>query len=236
MAESLYELTFYGRLVDGVGLDVAQANVAALFKASPAQVNKMFMGGRVVIRNKLDQATGNKYIAVMRKNGLVCEIELMGGVSSTAPAPKAKPAPQMKPESTVSPVQKTTEEEKETFQLSPPVMTQAKSSAEAGFNLAGDKVGDILRQSHLDLDPEGVRLSEHVDVEVPVFSELESVSIAPVGSVLADKKEGLPPVVPDTSELSVAAAGSDMGQVKKEEKAEVPDLSHLTLDDLPKNP
>ena len=59
MAESLYELTFYGRLVDGVGLDVAKANVAALFKAAPAQVEKMFLGGRVVIRNKLDQATGN---------------------------------------------------------------------------------------------------------------------------------------------------------------------------------
>ena len=233
MAESLYELTFYGRLVDGVGLDVAQANVAALFKASPAQVNKMFMGGRVVIRNKLDQATGNKYIAVMRKNGLVCEIEPMGGASSST-TPTPVPVPQAQPANTAPPEQEAPE--KDTFQLSPPVMTQAKDSADVGFNLAGDKVGDILQQSHLDLDPEGVRLSEHIDVEAPVFSELESVSIAPVGSVLADKKEEVPPIVPDTSELSVAPTGSDMGQLKKEGKIEVPDLSHLALDDLPKNP
>jgi len=234
MAESLYELTFYGRLVDGVGLDVAKANVAALFKASPAQVEKMFMGGRVVIRNKLDQTTGNKYIAVMRKNGLVCEVELMGGASSSpTPTPTPTPTPQAKVASSVQSVKETTEND--AFQLSPPVTTQAQNSADIGFNLAGDKVGDILQQSHLGLDPEGIRLSEHVDVEAPIFSELESITIAPTGSVLADKKDEVPPIVPDTSELSVAPTGSDMGQIKKDDKIEVPDLSHLKLDDLPKN-
>ena len=232
MAESLYELTFYGRLVDGVGLDVAKANMAALFKASPAQVEKMFMGGRVVIRNKLDQATGNKYIAVMRKNGLVCETELMGGVVSSSTSTSTSTS-QTKVTSSVPPAKETTE--KDTFQLSPPVVIQAKSSADVGFNLAGDKVGDILQQSHLGLDPEGVRLSEHIDVETPIFSELESITIAPTGSVLADKKDEVSPIVPDTSELSVAPTGSDMGQVKKDDKIEVPDLSHLKLDDLPKN-
>ena len=226
MAESLYELTFYSRLVDGVSLDVAKANVAALFKASPAQVEKMFMGGRVVIRNKLDQATGNKYIAVMRKKGLVCEIELMGQASPPSPTPQAKATRS-------APVAKKTTK-KEAFQLSPPVLTQAKNSADVGFNLAGEKVGDILQQSHLDLDPEGVRLSEHVDVEAPVFSELENITIAPTGSVLVDEKDEVPVIVPDTSELSIAAAGSDMGQSKKNDKIKVPDLSHLTLDDTKK--
>ena len=234
MAESLYELTFYGRLVDGVGFDVAKANVAALFKASPAQVEKMFMGGRVVIRNKLDQATGNKYIAVMRKNGLVCEMELMDGASSSpTPTPTPTPTPQTKVASPAQSLKETIE--KDTFQLSPPVLTQAKGSADVGFNLAGDKVGDILQQSHLDLDPEGVRLSEHVEVDAPIFSELENITIAPSGSVLVDPKDEVPPIVPDTSELSVAPTGSDMGQVKKDDKIEVPDLSHLKLNDLPRN-
>jgi hypothetical protein len=228
MAESLYELTFYGRLVDGVGLDVAKANVTALFKASPAQVEKMFMGGRVVIRNKLDQATGNKYIAVMRKKGLVCEIELMGGTapSSRAPSPVRETSP-------AQPVSELTEKGK--FQLCPPVSSQAQKIEDIGFNLAGEKVNIILQQSHLGLDPEGVRLSEHEDVDAPVFSELNSITIAPTGSVLVDEKDEVPPIVPDTSDISIAPTGSDMGQIKKDEKIEVPDLSHLKLDDLPKN-
>ena len=251
MTEPLYELAFYGRLVDGVALDIAKSNVARLFKASAAQVDKMFAGGRVVIRNKLDRATADKYVAVMRKNGLVCEVDAMGAPQAAAAkssAPSASPAPAPKapapPSQPTTPAAKATppSDEKDSGGLKilplPSNFAVPGEDAEphtAGFNLAGEKVEGILQSSHLDLDPEGARLSEHHEAVAPVFSELDSISIAPTGSDLADKKEDIPPIVPDVSSISIAPTGSDMGQLKKDEHTEVPDLSHLKLDDLPDN-
>lgn len=252
MSEPLYELAFYGRLVDGVSLDTAKSNVIRLFKASAAQVDKMFAGGRVVIRNKLDKATADKYVAVMRKNGLVCEVDPMGQAGqakSNTPAPPAatpkSPAPA--PAQAVSGgASKTSEKDENSgsgdggLKVLPLASTFSvpeggAESRPSGFNLAGENVEDILQQSHLDLDPEGVRLSEHHEAEAPVFSDIDNISIAPTGSDLADKKEELPPIVPDVSSISIAPVGSDMGQLKKDEPIEVPDLSHLKLDDLPDN-
>ncbi|WP_250655647.1 hypothetical protein [Alkalimarinus coralli] len=272
MSEPLFELAFYGRLVDGVSLDTAKSNVIRLFKASAAQVDKMFAGGRVVIRNKLDKATADKYVAVMRKNGLICEVDPMGQAGqagqarSKAPSPSAaaaKPsAPEPsapKPSSTPAPAQAVSGEASKAgdrddnsdsgdsggsgdsgLKVLPLASTfsapeSGAGSRPSGFNLAGEDVDGILQQSHLDLDPEGVRLSEHHEVEAPVFSDIDNISIAPAGSDLADKKEELPPIVPDVSSISIAPVGSDMGQLKKDEHIEVPDLSHLKLDDLPDN-
>lgn len=258
MTESLYELAFSGRLVDGVSLDTAKSNVAKLFKASAAQVDKMFAGGRVVIRNKLDKATADKYVAVMRKNGLVCEADLMGqkgaspkpapvSASPSAPTSSTKPGPSTTTGDKTSPpanasVARTpalarTAEELKVLPLPANFDAPNDSGAphESGINLAGEEVNGILQESHLDLDPEGVRLSEHREVDAPVFSELDSISIAPAGSDLVDPVEELPPIVPDVSSISIAPAGSDMGQLKKDEHIDVPDLSHLKLDDLPDN-
>lgn len=239
--------------------------MAKLFKASAAQVDKMFAGGRVVIRNKLDKATADKYVAVMRKNGLVCEADLMGNkAAAQQPSPAPAPSPAPKPAETKStgaistgaistgttppeqtntpsksvtpPIEKTTEELKVLpLPSSFEVPTGSDEPHELGINLAGEEVDGILQKSHLDLDPEGVRLSEHHEVDAPVFAELDSISLAPTGSDLVDAKEAVPPIVPDVSSISIAPAGSDLGELKKDEHVEVPDLSHLKLDDLPDN-
>lgn len=235
MAETLYELTFYGRLVDGVSLETAKSNVVTLFKASPAQVEKMFAGGRVVIRNKLDQATATKYVAVMRKNGLVCETEAMGASASETASPAstaAKPREETAP-SKASAALQVEAPAPAAFTTKP--SSQANSAPTGRLNVAGENVDELLQQSDLVLDPVGIRLSEHEEVEPPVFSELDSLSIAPVGTTLVDEKEVLPPIVPDTSGISIAPVGSDMGQIKREESVVVPDLSHLKLDDAPGN-
>ncbi|UZE96472.1 hypothetical protein [Alkalimarinus alittae] len=251
MTEPLYELAFYGRLVDGVSLETAKNNVTRLFKATTAQVDKMFGGGRVVIRNKLDKATADKYVAAMRKNGLVCEADIMGQKEAEPKpsAPRSKPsAPAQQSSSdqgstptkgaeTVSPAIAHSADELTVLPLSSGVSESGdhSESHSVGINLAGEGVDNILQKSHLNLDPEGVRLSEHHEVEAPVFSEIDSLSIAPTGSDLVDPVEEIPPIVPDVSSISIAPAGSDMGQIKKDEKIEIPDLSHLKLDDLPDN-
>ena len=47
----MYQLVFKGELSPGVDQQTARANAMALFKATIAQVERMFSGQRVVIRN-----------------------------------------------------------------------------------------------------------------------------------------------------------------------------------------
>jgi hypothetical protein len=46
-------------------------------------------------------------------------------------------------------------------------------------------------------------MSEEHEEVVAEFHELDDVTLAPVGSDMAEKKEELPPVVPDTSHISL---------------------------------
>ena len=48
MSESLFEVVFQGKLVDGFSVTDVKANVARLFKATPQQIEHMFVGKRVV--------------------------------------------------------------------------------------------------------------------------------------------------------------------------------------------
>ena len=92
MTDTLFEVVFQGRLVDGFSATDVQANVARLFKATPQQVEQMFSGKRVVIRNQLDQETALKYQVLLRKNGAVSRVEAMKP-AATQPALTAAPAP-----------------------------------------------------------------------------------------------------------------------------------------------
>lgn len=191
MSEQQYEIVFYGKLVDGFTEQETKQHVAQLFKTTVDQVERMFTGKRVVIRNKLDQDTAKKYIVAMSKRGAECQIEAMGnpGVKVDFSAPAPAPAPVEASSST-------------------PTSATSKTNlqhvaSKTGLNLAGDKVDDILSDTHFEVAEVGSRMSEVHEEIVAEFHELDDVTLAPVGSELAEKKEELPPVVPDTSHLSL---------------------------------
>lgn len=190
----MYQLVFKGERVPGVDENTARGNAMALFKATIAQVDRMFSGQAVVIRNKLDEETATKYQAVLRKHGMICYIEPMAGVEAPTPAaaPAEAPPPASRPEPAV-----------------PTASTPASEGAvkvEPGDRLpvAGEKVDDILSHSSLKLDPVGVRMEVPADVEAPVFEHLDDWSLAPAGSDLGEQRDTPPPIVPDVSHLSLA--------------------------------
>ena len=200
MSEQQYEIVFYGKLVAGFTEQETKQHVAQLFKTSVDQVERMFTGKRVVIRNKLDQETAKKYIVAMSKRGAECQVEAMGapGVSVDLSAPAAQVSPAPAPAPAPAPETAST----------PPVASGHKTSAEevaskTGLKLAGDKVDDILSSTHFEIAEVGARISEVHDEVIAEYHELDSVTLAPVGSDMADKKEELPPVIPDTSHLTL---------------------------------
>ncbi len=87
-----YDLIFSGEIDDSVGEEKVRQNVAALFKASPAQVEKLFSGKTVVLKNGLDEATAKKYQAALKKAGAVCQLRQKQPENAPAPQPEAFPA------------------------------------------------------------------------------------------------------------------------------------------------
>jgi len=193
----MFQLVFKGECVPGTDLETARNNARTLFKASLDQVDRMFSGQPVVIRNKLEEVQAEKYRAVLKKHGMVAYVQPMGEARPAADAAsEARPSapenrPQQKPEQAAS-----TAEAKR----------GGVPETEPGDRLpvAGEKVDTILSGSGLSLDPVGVTLAEKTEVEPPMFQHLEEWSLAPPGSDLGVERDLPPPVIPDVSHLSLA--------------------------------
>ncbi len=200
MSLAQYELVFYGELAVGANPQQVRQNVAELFKASVEQVERMFSGQRVVIRNKLDADTAQKYVQAMHKRGAVCKIEAMGGATPT-PAPSSAAgimSAQGAPERSSSVGERSA--------ATPPPATrpaQPRKLAPGQLPIAGEKVEEILAGKELDIAPVGVRLSEEKEVEAPVFEHLDEIKLAPLGSNMQEEKEEIPVSVPDISHIKL---------------------------------
>ncbi|ONF44769.1 hypothetical protein BTO32_03230 [Marinobacter lutaoensis] len=189
----MYQLVFKGECVPGTDVQVARNNARALFKASVEQVERMFSGQPVVLRNKLEQAQAEKYRAVLNRHGLVAYVQPMpGSEPPTRPEP-VQPRPAALGAASAEPASQAPDD------------VPAAPEVEPGERLpvAGDKVDSILAGSHLRLDPVGVTLVEPRTVEEPMFQHLEAWSLAPAGSDLGVSRPTPPPIVPDTSHLSL---------------------------------
>lgn len=200
----MFQLVFKGECVPGTDEQSARNNARALFKATVEQVDRMFSGQPVVIRNKLEEAQAEKYRAVLRKHGMVAYVQPMSGTAPTpSQPPRTEPAP-ARPAAAPKP------------KASAPTAGSRGSAARAAAEgvpavepgdrlpVAGEKVDDILAGSGLSLDPVGVTLVEHEEVEPPMFQHLDDWTLAPPGADIGVPRDTPPPVVPDVSHLSLA--------------------------------
>jgi len=197
----MFQLVFKGECVPGTDLQTARNNARTLFKASLEQVDRMFSGQAVVIRNKLEESQAEKYRAVLKKHGMVAYVQPMA-----ESRPAAGPAPQPKPESPAAPSARQPAAPGPAGQGPAEQKKASGPRTEPGDRLpvAGEKVDDILSGSALSLDPVGVRLAEQSEVEPPMFQHLDEWSLAPAGSDLGVERDLPPPMVPDVSHLSLA--------------------------------
>lgn len=193
----MFQLVFKGECVPGTDLETARNNARTLFKASLEQVDRMFSGQPVVIRNKLEEVQAEKYRAVLKKHGMMAYVQPMADTRPAAgAASEARPsAPANQPPKQPEPA-------------APPAEAKRGGvpETEPGDRLpvAGEKVDTILSGSGLSLDPVGVTLAEKAEVEPPMFQHLDEWSLAPPGSDLGVERDLPPPMIPDVSHLSLA--------------------------------
>ncbi|MGM0634369.1 MAG: hypothetical protein ACQETO_14515 [Pseudomonadota bacterium] len=203
----MFQLVFKGECTPGTDLATARNNARTLFKATLEQVDRMFSGQPVVIRNKLEEVQAEKYRTVLQKHGMVAYVKPMEGA---APPPSSRPAPDSEPSAQGQPEpasrQAAAPEQAESEQDSGSGKPASSVAVEPGDRLpvAGEKVDTILSGSGLTLDPVGVTLEEHREAPAPMFQHLDDWTLAPPGSELGVKRDIPPPVVPDVSHLSLA--------------------------------
>lgn len=196
----MFQLVFKGECAPGTDRPTAQRNAQALFKASAEQLERMFSGNPVVIRNKLDQQQAEKYRAVLNKHGMVAYVQPM-----PTSQPQAQPAPAHAPGTRARAAEKP---------AGPATGVQPRDAApevEPGDRLpvAGDKVDEILAGSGLGLDPVGVNLVQPQEVEPPMFQNLQDWTLAPAGSDIGVERDLPPAMVPDVSHLSLTDEAPD---------------------------
>lgn len=190
-----FNVVFAGESTPGADAAAVRANIARLFKASDAMVEKLFSGQRIVVKKAVDQATAMKYRAVMKQAGAVAIIEPCDEQGqpklSTAERVKALAAEQAKqPAKPLGPV------------IPPPA--------------------DVRRVETWKLFPPGSLLSEIKPVAAPMLPDIRNITLANPGSDLLKAEERAtlappPAVVPDVSAIKLAPRGSDL--IKAEEKA-----------------
>lgn len=195
----MFQLVFKGECAQGTDLQTARNNARALFKASVEQVERMFSGHPVVIRNKLEQEQAEKYRAVLARHGMVAYVQPMpGNANLSKPATK----PDAPGESAATPEVRTGERKPAQTGAEPQSRVPATEPGDR-LPVAGERVDDILAGSGLSLDPVGVTLVEPEEVEPPMFQHLDDWSLAPPGTDLGVKRDLPPPPVPDVSHLSL---------------------------------
>lgn len=197
----MFQLVFKGECTPGTDPATARNNAKTLFKATVEQVDRMFSGQPVVIRNRLEEVQAEKYRAVLSKHGMVAYVQPMEGV---APAPPSRPAAGSEPSAQPRPEQPPRPSAPE--QASASGKPASSVAVEPGDRLpvAGEKVDTILSGSGLSLDPVGVTLEQHREAQAPMFQHLDDWTLAPPGTDLGVKRDVPPPVVPDVSHLSLA--------------------------------
>jgi hypothetical protein len=199
MSEELYEVVFYGEIVEGAELDQVKAKVAAMFKADAAKLAQLFSGKRVVIKKNIDQATANKYQSALQNAGAQCEVKSLAEAAVASPAEGAA-APAAAPAATPAPVP---------AQTAAPAASSNRADSNAPAAPKTDPLG-ITASDISDLGasilPPGSDMQDGSSSAAAPEVDLSGLDLAPPGSDLGELKKDESVEIPDISNLSIVDA------------------------------
>ncbi len=177
MSYQTYDIIFSGQLLEGCDLEIARQQIAKIFRANEAQLDKLFSGNPVVIKSGADDETATKYRLAFRKAGAIVEIRL-----SAPPADIHTPSPQATEGLTLMPA-------------------NTGSLIDCAKPVTPQPIPDI---TYMSLADPGTIIDESAKPE-PVEIDTSAISMtAPnTGSLEDCKKEVKPYPIPDISHLDI---------------------------------
>ncbi|MES9906213.1 MAG: hypothetical protein ABW168_26475 [Sedimenticola sp.] len=81
MPEPLYDLFYSGKLMEGLDAEEVRGNLARMFKADEAMLNRLFSGTPVRVKGGIDQETAIKYRVAFRDAGALVDIRPCTGTA-----------------------------------------------------------------------------------------------------------------------------------------------------------
>lgn len=185
MSAVLYEIAFQGELVAGADAQQTRQNLMRLFQADEQRIAVLFSGRRMIIKNRLDAATAERYRATLAQAGARVEVAPMAETVEPAAAPVEPREPTPATTATASPPSA----ERGSLSVAPrdAVMAAFVDVQAPDFGLA----------------PVGADLQDEAAPVAPPRVDLSHLTLAPVGSDLGPASEPLPVAVPDTDHLTL---------------------------------
>lgn len=170
-----FEVVFHGEVEPGIDEAQARARIGQLFQVDDRQLDMLFSGRRIVIKQGLDETAAAKYRQAIERAGARCEVQQTGAAPASpavTPAPSA-PAPQ-------------------------PTTRRAvpRDNYAAAF-------ADVVAPD-LPLAPLGADMQDSYPEHAPLDIDLSALTLAPPGSDLEQLPTAPPPPAPDTGHLRVA--------------------------------
>lgn len=192
---AVFEVVFHGQARPDVTLEQARARIGQLFQVGDKQLDVLFSGRRVVIKQGLDEAAAEKYRQAIERAGALCVIEPMGGTAESASPPAAvaqpaTPAPvPPRPETVPAPAAERSSE------------LRPRDEFMAAFR--------DVEAPELPIAPLGADMQEEYAEHTPLDLDLSAYTLAPPGSDLEQLAPPPPPTLPDTSHLQLIMPDTD---------------------------
>lgn len=170
----LFEIAFHGQVRPGVTPEQARARIGQLFQVGDEQLNVLFSGRRVVIKQGLDEASADKYRQAIERAGAVCSVDSMEQEETPAPA-AASTSPSGQPHSTDG------------------ASVRPRDAYMAAFS--------EVEAPDFGIAPVGADMQDEYEEFVDLPIDLSALSLAPAGSDLEQLRPEVAPVKPNIDHL-----------------------------------
>ncbi|WP_321351051.1 hypothetical protein [Halopseudomonas oceani] len=190
-----FEVVFQGQVQKGAAPEQVRANVGKLFQVSGAQLDTLFSGRRVVIKQGLDQVGAEKYRIALERAGAQCSIVPMDdpaaptaeSQSAPAAAPGTDQVAQVEPAPTVTP------------SAEPEAGSSSRVVPRDEYMAAFSEV----EAPDFGIAPLGADLQDEYDPHTPLPIDLSALSLAPVGSDMGEISRDQAAPVPNIDHLKL---------------------------------
>lgn len=183
-----FEVVFQGQVQQGAAPEQVRANVGKLFQVSGAQLDTLFSGRRIVIKQGLDQAAAEKYRIALERAGAQCSI-----VAMDEPAAVASDVPEQAPTQAAEPVEPAPV-------AAPPAAASSRVVPRDEYMAAFSDV----EAPDFGIAPLGADLQDEYNPYTPLPIDLSALSLAPVGSDMGEIKRDQDVQVPNIDHLKLA--------------------------------
>jgi hypothetical protein len=211
--EARYNIYFSGQLLDGQDLPTVRANMAKLFNADDATLNKLFNGKAQLVKSDCDKPTALKYKQAIEKAGGSPVIKTVEASPASSPA-----APADKPMTAAARIA--------ALASAPDLSAQPQ----AGESEATPDTPDTQAEEGIALAPSGTEVLRTEERAAPVTSSVNApdLDVDTSGERLSGTLP-TPPAAPDTSHLSEGTVGELLPNLPSSREALDPDTSGIAL-------